>query len=137
MDLNNVKIAIATDDGQNVSSHFGRAPYYSVLTVENRVVVAREQRPKFAPHGGQHAEHGAEHHEAHQHRHSAMVEPIRDCKIVVARGMGDGAYIHLTEAGMETVLTSVHTVKEVEEAVREGTLQHQPERVHHHGGTSQ
>ena len=30
-----MKIACITEDGHTISQHFGRAPYYLVLTVEN------------------------------------------------------------------------------------------------------
>ena len=45
-----MKIAIATDDGQTISAHFGRARAYAVLTVRDGVVIERELRPKSAPH---------------------------------------------------------------------------------------
>ena len=133
MDLNNAMIAVASDDGKNVSSHFGRAPYYAVLRVQDGKVTGREQRPKVAPHAqGEH--HTQEHdHSPHAAHHSAMVEPIRDCQLVIARGMGDGAYIHLTEAGLAVILTELHSVDDIESAVISGNLLHQPERLHQHG----
>jgi len=39
-----MKIAVISDDGKTISRHFGRAPYYLVLTVEDGKIVAREQR---------------------------------------------------------------------------------------------
>lgn len=45
-----MKIAAASDDGFNISEHFGRAPYYVVLTVENGVIVDKEKRPKTGHH---------------------------------------------------------------------------------------
>ncbi|RPH37730.1 DUF134 domain-containing protein [bacterium] len=134
MDFRNARIAVASDDGQNVSSHFGRAPYYAVITLQEGAVVARERRDKFAPHGHAGAAGEGEHpHGPHEHKHAAMAESIRDCQAVVARGMGDGAYIHLTSAGLTTILTSLHTVDEVAEAAAGGMLEHQEKRVHHHG----
>ena len=40
------KIAIATEDGVHVSAHFGRAPYFQVLTIDSGQIVAREKRDK-------------------------------------------------------------------------------------------
>lgn len=130
MELKNVKIAIASDDGRNVSSHFGRAPLYTVLTMKDGEVAGREQRPKLAPHAsGGHADD----HAPHSAHHSAMVEPILDCQVVIARGMGDGAYIHLTESGLTVILSQLHSVDEVAAAIRSGSLEHQPQRLHEHG----
>ncbi len=131
MDLKNAKVAVTGDDGANVTSHFGRAPFYVVLTIQDGKVVAREQRSKIAPHNAERHEEGHQHN--HGHNHSQMVEPILDCQAVVARGMGDGAYVHLTQAGLTTILTEVHSVDEVARAILEGTLLHQPQRVHAHG----
>jgi predicted Fe-Mo cluster-binding NifX family protein len=134
MDFRNAKIAVASDDGQNVSSHFGRAPYYAVITLEKGSVVARERREKFAPHmQGEHHGDGGHQQGQHEHKHAAMVDSIRDCQVVVARGMGDGAYIHLTSAGLTTILTHLHTVEEVAQAAAQGALEHQDKRLHHHG----
>ncbi len=133
MDLKNAKIAIASDDGRNVSSHFGRAPYYAIVTMKDGQSAARELRQKFAPHGSSLQPDEGDYHGPHQQKHAAMVEPILDCQVVVARGMGDGAYVHLTSAGLTTVLTSLHTVDDVAQAASQGTLQHQETRLHHHG----
>ena len=35
MDLRNASIAIVTDDGVTVSSHFGRARFYEVVTLSD------------------------------------------------------------------------------------------------------
>ena len=43
-----MKIAAVTEDGVTISQHFGRAPYYVVLTIADGQVVAREQREKVA-----------------------------------------------------------------------------------------
>ncbi len=140
MDIQNTRIAIVTEEGTSISSHFGRAPFYEVLSFENGNLVHRERREKFAPHR-QSAEHGQHHDGGHDHhhdgghhhsqRHDAMLEAIRDCQVVIARGMGNGAYEHLTRAGFTTLLTSLQTIQQVIDAVKTGTLDHQPLRIHH------
>ncbi len=93
-----MKIAIVTDDGRAVSAHFGRARSYAVLTVEDGVIVGRELRPKFAPHllGEPEPEHlaGVPHgtDPASQMRHDQMAAAIADCQVLIAGGMGQGAY---------------------------------------------
>ena len=129
MDIQNAKIAVVTEEGTTISSHFGRAQYYEVLTFQDGKLVHRERREKFAPHGM-----GEGHGAAHQHhggKHETMLEPIRDCQVVIARGMGDGAYAHLTSGGFTTLLTDLHSIDEVVSAVASGTLQHDARRVHH------
>jgi predicted DNA-binding protein (UPF0251 family)/predicted Fe-Mo cluster-binding NifX family protein len=129
MDIRTAKIAVVTDEGTTVSSHFGRAQYYEVLTFQNGELVQRERREKFAPHAMGEG-HGAAH-EHHGGKHETMLEPIRDCQVVIARGMGDGAFVHLTSAGLTTLLTDLQSIDEVVRAVSSGTLRHDARRVHH------
>ncbi len=127
-----MKIAVVTDDGATVSQHFGRAPYYAVFTVENGQVVAREQREKFAHHHGP-----GEHHHEGEHggpgadaTHGQMLSPIGDCQILLAGGMGYGAYQSLQGAGIRPIITDV---REIGEAVRQylsGSLVDHAERLH-------
>jgi predicted Fe-Mo cluster-binding NifX family protein len=128
MDIHNAKIAVVTDDGVTVSSHFGRAQYYEVLTFQNGQQTGRERRAKFSPHAQGHSEEEGHH---HGHNHEAMIDPIGDCQVVIARGMGDGAYTHLTTAGFTTFLTELHSIDEVARAVTSGGLQHDKSRIHH------
>lgn len=148
MDLRNAAIAIATDDGMTVSSHFGRALYYEVVSMVEGKVVKRERREKAGHHtfahgeshgdDGHHHEHsqeGGHHHgESHEHRHRAMVSSITDCQAVIVRGMGQGAVEHFRRANLTPVLTSLHTIDEVIDAIGRGALDNDPRRIHQHRG---
>jgi len=76
-----MKIAFVSDNGKNVSQHFGRARYYVVVTVENGQVVKNETRDKlghiqFASDAHHEEYHGPLHGygpEA-QHRHGKIIE---------------------------------------------------------------
>ena len=54
-----MKIAAVSEDGVTISQHFGRAPFYVVVTVEDGKIVSREQRDKLG-----HAHFANEPHEA-------------------------------------------------------------------------
>jgi arsenate reductase len=146
----NGKIAAASEDGTTISAHFGRAPFYVVTTVAGGKVVGREQREK--PAHGRHA--GGHDHEGHGHvapagpaeihldaggsssgpaaqdGHASMAAPIADCDVVLARGMGQGAYRSLRSAGIEPVLTDELGIDAAVAGYVAGTLEHQPERLH-------
>ncbi len=97
-----MKIAVASDDGTGVSQHFGRAPYYVVFEVQEGEVTGREVRSKAYHHGaGQQrgSDEGGGHHAGHSH--GGMVSPIADCAVVLAGGMGQGAYESLRAQGIE------------------------------------
>jgi len=94
-----MKIAVVTEDGNTISQHFGRAPYYQVLTIEDGKIVHKEQRDKaghstFAGHDEEHLAPGERHgfDAGAQARHASMMGNIIDCQVLIARGMGWGAY---------------------------------------------
>ena len=106
-----MKIAIVTEDGRTVSQHFGRAPYYAVLTLEGDVIVERELRPKTGPHqtSGPRGEHTASGPHGTspevQSRHDQMAQAIGDCSALIAGGMGQGAYDRFAALGLRPVVT--------------------------------
>ena len=130
-----MKIAAVTEDGVTISQHFGRAPYYVVLTVEDGQVVGREQREKVADGRGAdghvHVEgqaHGFD--AASQDTHGRMAAPIADCQVLLARGMGMGVFQSLTQAGIQPVITDIAAVDEAVAAYVAGTLTNHIERLH-------
>jgi predicted Fe-Mo cluster-binding NifX family protein len=97
------KIAAVTEDGEKLSSHFGRAPFYQVFMIENGQVVAREQLAK--PFHGEHAGHEHFHDRTHQgHGHEDMFAPIQGCRVLLCGGMGGPAYQKALAAGLEVIL---------------------------------
>jgi predicted Fe-Mo cluster-binding NifX family protein len=132
-----MKIAAVSDDGYNISQHFGRAPYYVVLTVENGVIVNKEQRSKT----GHHTFAGDEPHkmapgERHgfdagsQSRHASMAETIADCEVLLAGGMGWGAFESLKSYNIETVVTDVDNIYKAVELYLKGKLPNLMDRLH-------
>ena len=132
-----MKIAAVSDDGLTISQHFGRAAYYVVVTVENNEILAREKRDKMghARFSGQvHAEgsdprgHGFD--AASQSRHSQMVDAISDCQVLLARGMGAGAYASIRAANITPVVTDIAVIDDAVRAHLAGTLVDHVERLH-------
>ena len=136
-----MRIAAVSDDGKTISAHFGRAMSYVVLEVRDGEIVSEVTRQKPGHHTFQqhhddhdHAEHA--HGEGHgmregaQSRHKAMIEVIQDCEVVLARGMGRGAYQHMQEAGIKPVVTDIESIHEAVRAYVEGTLIEHTDRLH-------
>ena len=135
-----MKIAVVSDDGSKISQHFGRALHYVVITVENGNIVAREKREKLG-----HAHFAKEHHgrevpaadgrghgfdAASQSKHERMASAITDCAVLLARGMGVGAFESLRQAGIRPIVTDMIEVDEAVRAYIEGRLVDHPERLH-------
>ncbi len=130
-----MKIAVATEDGQSVSQHFGRAPYYAVITIEDGVIAGRELRPRSTPHlagapRDVHTETGP--HgigpEA-QARHDQMAQAISDCVALIAGGMGQGAHDRFAALGLKPVVTELPTVDAAALAYARGQLVDRLERL--------
>ena len=129
-----MKIAIVTDDGKSISAHFGRARAYAVLTVEDDEVVAREIRPKSAPHVDGVARHdeaeGSHDSPAAHVRHDQMISPIMDCACLVARGMGRGAYDRINGSGIRAIVTDLVDPDEAALGCANGSIVNLVEKLH-------
>lgn len=132
-----MKIALITDDGKTISRHFGRAPYYLVLTIEEGKVVNREMRSKLGhshfsqQHQGEHS-HGAEHglDDASHARHAGMAEAIADCQALICGGMGMGAYESMRRLHIQPVVTDLNDIDMAAQAYLDGKLVDHTERLH-------
>ena len=112
-----MKVAIVTDDGTTVSQHFGMARYYAVLTVKGQQVVGREvlDRSDTLPAVGGHEPHQGLSGQIDCHgtgiaaaaTHLRMVQPIRDCQVLLARGMSWSARECLLDAGIRPIVTDI------------------------------
>lgn len=134
-----MKIAAVSEDGATISQHFGRAPFYVVLTIEDGKIVARERRDKMG-----HAQFAGEPHEeshgadarghgfdpAAQSRHARMAAAIADCDILLARGMGAGAYESMKQAGIRPIITDLADIEAAALAAARGELIDHAERLH-------
>ncbi|UCC16726.1 MAG: DUF1847 domain-containing protein [Dehalococcoidales bacterium] len=131
-----MNIAVITENGKTVSQHFGRAPYYLVYTVEEGKIVGQEKREKAGHHTF------SRHHEEQtlnaghgfgamsQSRHAQMASVIRDCRVVIAGGMGKGAFESLKSYNIDPVITDVHEIVEAVERYLNGNLPNLMERLH-------
>jgi len=131
-----VKIAAVSDDGLNISQHFGRAPFYVVLSVEDGKVVGRETRPKSGHHTFAAAEHPMAPGERHgydadsQSKHRSMAETIADCQVLLAGGMGWGAYESLKSYNVESIVTDIENIDEAVQLYLAGRLHNLMDRLH-------
>lgn len=135
-----MKIAIVSDDGQTISKHFGRAGEYVVFSVEQEKIVDRKSLPKEDFCHASHRRQGR-----HQHRsdpggevfgnrssstHHQMFEAIKDCDVVLSRGMGRGAYLDLQSLGIRPIVTDIANIDMAVQAVLDDTVINHVENLH-------
>ncbi|MFN2199100.1 MAG: NifB/NifX family molybdenum-iron cluster-binding protein [Anaerolineales bacterium] len=132
-----MNIAFVVDKDLKISKHFGRAPYYLIVTVEEGQIISREKREKLGhrqfshlPHEHAHANdpHGLS--AASQSKHTQMIANIQDCEVVICGGMGTGAYMNMVSAGIQPIITDMDEVDPAVQAYLEGRLANRTEYLH-------
>lgn len=131
-----MKIAVITDDGTNISRHFGRAPFYAVFTIEDGKIVKREVRDKMGHHQFVHEEGLVDEQGRHgfgpgsQDRHASMAQAITDCDVLLCGGMGWGAFESMKQAGIKTVVTDLTDIGDAVQAYLDGTIVERTDLLH-------
>jgi len=132
-----MKIAVITNDGKTISQHFGRAPYYLVVTIEEGKVIHTEMREKmghrhFVSQQEEHEQGSAEHGmDAGSHRkHSSMAETISDCVALICGGMGRGAYESMRQLNIKPIVTDLSEIDLAVQAFIKGELIDHTELLH-------
>jgi predicted Fe-Mo cluster-binding NifX family protein len=132
-----MKIAAITDDGKTISQHFGRAPYYLVVTIEGGQIVDHKLRDKLG-----HAQFSNQPHEEEQagqphgmgaaahDKHLRMSESIADCEAVLCGGMGMGAYQSMVARGIKPVVTDIRDIDLAALAYAAGEIVDRVDKLH-------
>lgn len=135
-----MKIAIVSDDGQTISRHFGRAKKYIVYSCEQDNITERKTIPKI-----DFCHSSNRHRDRHKHRsdssgngfgrrakvsHEKLFDYIKDCDILLSRGMGQGAYRDLQHLGIRPVITDIEDIKSAIQAVMDETIIDHVENLH-------
>jgi predicted Fe-Mo cluster-binding NifX family protein len=113
-----MKIAIASDEGTTISSHFGQTRGFVVFDIEGKTVKSREYRPNtFTGHarGLAGADHGID-------RHGPILSALSDCKAVISHGMGRRIYDDLKGTGIEAWVTDETDVQKAIDSYINGEL---------------
>ena len=125
------KIAVVTDDMSTISPHFGMARHYLVYEVEGGEIVRKETRTKPGHGSAMHDHHGGR--EATPEMistHDSMLSSVRDCSVLIARGMGAPMYSAIRDAGMRAYITQIRGADEAVKAFISGNLDNHLELLH-------
>jgi predicted Fe-Mo cluster-binding NifX family protein len=83
-----MKIAVASNNGVNVTGHLGRCRGFIIYETDGEKVISKEYRENIFTH---HMTHGHSEGHAHgegNHSHSALVEGIKDCSAILFNSGG-------------------------------------------------
>lgn len=101
-----MKIAVASDDGLSISTHFGRSAGFVIFVAENGEIVKSGYRSNTS---GHHQEGECNHEQGHshdQHSHAGFLYILDGCDVVICRGMGRRATVDLKANGITVAITS-------------------------------
>jgi predicted Fe-Mo cluster-binding NifX family protein len=118
-----MKVAIASDDGQVISAHFGRTQGFVVFDIEGKEVKKQEYRENtFTGHarGLEGADHSVD-------RHGPILEALKDCGVVISHGMGRRIYDDLKNAKIDVYVTEETEVKRAIELFLKAELIDRPD----------
>jgi predicted Fe-Mo cluster-binding NifX family protein len=109
-----MRVAVASQDGESISAHFGRCASFIIFDVEDGKVLRKDLRQNT------HTSHGAGNchtpgHGDHPHSHAAIVQALHDCQAAICCGMGWRAAEELKQNGILPVI--VDGKRSPEEAV--------------------
>ena len=127
-----MKIAVATEDGKVISSHFGRSPYFAIYEIDDNKITHKEMRKNtFTGHFRN--EHPQERHhdeDEHHHKHQHVAEGLKDCNVVISHGMGRRAWEDLRAKGIEMIVTDETDVEKAVKMCLAGNLEDKTEMLH-------
>jgi len=119
-----MKIAIASNDGNTISAHFGRTEGFVIFNIEDGQIKEKDYRKNdFTGHarGLEGASHSVD-------RHAPILEALKDCHTVIANGMGRRIYDDLSNAGIETFIVRETDTNQAINLYLENKLQDHPEK---------
>ncbi|MFH1068805.1 MAG: NifB/NifX family molybdenum-iron cluster-binding protein [Candidatus Glassbacteria bacterium] len=99
-----MKIAVASKDGISIAEHFGRSAHFIVYQIEKGAVADSEIRSLASIQPGRDdctgkSSNGVQH--EGDYGHSAFIDLLKDCDIVISHGMGRRAAVELKNSGIE------------------------------------
>lgn len=118
-----MKIAIASDDGKHITSHIGSAKGFVIVKIEEKAIQGQEYRPNIFTGHARGLEHAPHEHD----RHGPLLNALKDCQVVISRGMGKRIYDDLRNAGFEVLMTEETDFQKMLELYMNGKLIHHPE----------
>lgn len=129
-----IKIAVVSDDGETVSQHFGRARYFAIFEIDDGKITGKEIRNKVGHHTFAESGHldsfGRHGYEPHsQDKHETMAQSIEDCSVLIAGGMGYGAYEFFKSMGINVITTDVADAEDAVKKYLRGELRDLKERL--------
>ena len=123
-----MKVAVATDDEITIAEHFGRARGFNIYDVKDSIIRDKQFRVNnFTGHAlGLHkGGHSPDH-------HKIILEALRDCAVVISRGMGQRIYNDLRGVGIQALIVDENNAETALQLFLENKLFDNSDKGCHH-----
>jgi len=128
-----MKIAVASNDKIHVTGHIGRCKGFSIFSIEENKIIAKEYRENNWTNHMQN--HGHNHDEVHTHGHSSLINGLSDCNALIFNHGGLRLIEDLKANNIEPILTNEEIAEEAVIKYLKGDLIIANENIcqgHHH-----
>ena len=115
-----MKIAIASDDKNLISHHFGKALGFVVFDIQNNKIVSKSYRENIGKNSG----------ECGSCNHSTMINNIKDCEVVISYGMGQRIYADLINNKIKPIVTEEDNVEDALKKYLKNKLINREDKLH-------
>jgi predicted Fe-Mo cluster-binding NifX family protein len=132
-----MKIAVASDDGVNLTGHVGRCEMFIVFDITDKDIVNTEKRlNSFTMHKS-----GNHQHEHHNHenpgagKHGGIIDGLKDCNYLFCCSGGPGLIDDLKISGIQTIFTEEMEAEKAVKLFLDDKLENDPNKQckeHHH-----
>lgn len=119
-----------SDDQVNIAGHFGRTKGFLIFDVDGNYVnnkIYVENNITGHAQGHHH-----DHQHDHQHSHGGILQALKDCKVVISRGMGRRLMIDFAANNKEVFVTGTVNADEAVDLYIKGVLDHNPDKTCQH-----
>jgi len=124
-----MRIAIASDDGENIAAHFGRCRSFVIFEVERNAPGSAKLIPDPIPTAAH--EHAHDQH-PYPHDHEQILAQLAGCDVVICGGMGRRMVADLKRVGIQPVFTTETNVRRAVERFLAGQLENLDRPPCHH-----
>lgn len=115
-----MKIAVASNNGINVSGHVGRCKSFLIFETNGKEIIKTELRENtFTSHG----EHHHSHHEGQHHSHQNLIDGLKDSEVLIFNHGGWRLIEDLKANNITPILTNETIAEEAVIKYLKGELQ--------------
>ena len=115
-----MKIAIASDDKDSISHHFGKALGFVIFDILDNKIVSKDYRENVGKNSG----------ECGSCNHSVMINNIKDCEVVISYGMGQRIYNDLIKSKITPLVTEEDNVEDALKKFLKNQLINRKDKLH-------